>query len=104
MFDQMHVASTHPFLATLLAQPDFQAGLCEGRETFQEGMFEDDHEKAWTEEEIIELVEGEVSGEHYRRERLIDRALGYPSLSYMHHLGFVMSYLNQALAHKEGRQ
>jgi hypothetical protein len=77
-----------------------QAGLRDGQQIFQEGMFWEYHEKAWTEDDIIQFLGEELSEKAYRREQLIDQAMGQLSLSYLHHLGFTISYLDQALAAK----
>ncbi|MBV9705805.1 MAG: hypothetical protein JO125_00165 [Chloroflexi bacterium] len=98
MSDQMHDLPALPVLSALLAHPEVQAGLLSGQEAFQDGLFHEDHEHAWTEQDMIRFVEGELSGKQYRREQRIDQALGYPSLSYLHHLGFAISYLSQTLA------
>jgi hypothetical protein len=61
-------------------------------------MFWEDHEKAWTEDDIIQFIGEELSEKAYRREQRIDQAMGQPSLSYLHYLGFTISYIDQALA------
>ncbi|HYU73132.1 MAG TPA: hypothetical protein VEL31_10680 [Ktedonobacteraceae bacterium] len=63
-------------------------------------MFCEDRDKAWNEDAIVQFVGEELSERKYRREQRIDQAMGYLSLSYLHHLGFVISYLDQALAAK----
>ena len=98
MSDQMHDQPVVLVLSALLAHPEVQAGLLSGQEAFQDGLFDEEHEHAWTEKDIIQFVEGELSSKRYRREQRIDQALGYPSLSYLHHLGFAISYLSQTLA------
>jgi hypothetical protein len=96
--DHMHVATVVPFLPALLEHADFQAGVRAGQQAFQGGMFWEDHEKAWTEDEIIQFLGEELSEKAYRREQRIGQAMGQPSLSYLHHLGFTISYLDLALA------
>jgi hypothetical protein len=98
--DSMPVATVPSFLSALLAHSDFREGMHAGQSCFQEGLFWDDHEKTWTEDEIIEFVSEELSVELYRREQCIETVMGPPSLSYLHHLGFTISYLDQALAAK----
>ena len=98
--DHMQVSTVLPFLPTLLSHPDFQKGMRDGVQAFQEGLFWEDHEKAWTEDEIIAFIGEELSEKRYRREQHIDQVMGQPSLSYLHHLGFTISYLDQALAAK----
>ena len=98
--DCMQVSPVLPFLPAIREHPDFQKGLCAGQQAFQEGMFWDDHEKAWTEDDIIEFVAEESSEMKYRREQRIDRVMGCSSPSYLHRLGFTISYLDQALAAK----
>ena len=100
MLDQrnpVQVPAVPPFLPALLKHPNFQEGVRDGVQAFQEGMFYEDHEKAWTEDEIIAYVTEELSEEMYRREQSIDQIMGYSSPSYLHHLGFTISYLDQAL-------
>jgi hypothetical protein len=101
MLDQLshvQVSTVLPFLSALLKHPDFQEGMRDGVQTFQEGMFWEDHEKAWTEDEIIAFIGEELSEEKYRREQRIDQVMGESPLSYLHHLGFTICYLDQALA------
>jgi hypothetical protein len=103
MLDQYnHTQTIPPFpLSTLLAHPDVQDGLRTGALIFQEGFFEEDHEKAWNEQDIIQFVNQELSVEVRRRELIAEQILGGPSLSYLHHLGFALGYLDQALRNKE---
>lgn len=96
--DQMQVSTVVPFLPSLLEPPDFREGLRDGQQISQEGMCSEDHEKAWTEDDIIQFIGEELSEKTYRREQRIDQVVEQPLLSYLHHLGFVISYLNQALA------
>jgi hypothetical protein len=96
--DHMQVSTVLPFLPALLSHPDFQEGMRDGVQTFQEGMFWEDHEKAWTEDQIIAFVTEELSERKYQREQRIDQVMGESPLSYLHHLGFTISYLDQALA------
>ena len=101
MLDQLNyvqVSTVFPFLPALLSHPDFQEGVRDGVQTFQEGLFWEDHEKTWTEEEIIAFIGEELSERKYRREQHIDQVMGETSLSSLHHLGFAISYLDQALA------
>lgn len=98
--NHVQVSPVLHFLPALRLYPDFQEGVRDGARAFQEGMFWEDHEKAWTEDEIIAFIGEELSEEMYRREQSIDQVMGYSSLSYVHHLGFTISYLNQALAAK----
>src|SRR5579884_442440 len=93
--------ATSPHLSTLLAHPDVQDGLRAGVQTFQERMFEEYHEKAWTEQDIIRFINHELSAKVYQRQQKIEQALGGPFLSYLHHLGFALGYLDQALRNKE---
>src|SRR6267142_5391687 len=95
------VVTVPSFLSALLAYSDFREGMHAGQTCFQEGLFWDDHEKAWTEDEIITFVTEELNVEQYRREQRIETVMGPPSLSYLHHLCFTISYLDQALAAKE---
>ncbi|MBV9688180.1 MAG: hypothetical protein JO202_00545 [Ktedonobacteraceae bacterium] len=96
MSDQMQ--PTVPVLSALLAHAEVQAGLRSGQEAFQDGLFDQDHEHAWTEQEIIQFVDSELSSKRYRREQRIDQALGSPTLSSLHRLGFIISSLSQTLA------
>jgi hypothetical protein len=98
--DSMQRATVLPFLPALLEHPDFQAGLRDGWQTFQEGMFWEDQGKVWTEDDIIQFIGEELSEKTYRREQCIEQVMGHPSLSYLHHLGFAISYLDQALARR----
>lgn len=61
-------------------------------------MFWEDHEKAWTEDDIIAFITQELSEARYRRGQCFDQMMGHIPLSYLHHLGFAISYLDRALA------
>ncbi|MBV9689833.1 MAG: hypothetical protein JO202_08985 [Ktedonobacteraceae bacterium] len=93
-----HMPDFPAVLSTFLEHAEVQAGLRSGQEAFQDGLFDQDHEHAWTEQDIIQFVDSELSGEQYRREQRIDQALGSPTLSSLHRLGFVISSLSQTLA------
>jgi len=90
-------------LTALLDHPEFQEGLRNGQETFEAGMFADDHEKAWTEEDIIQFIDEELSQHVYRQEQLVGRVMNWSIPSYLSHLGFTVSYLALALAEKAGQ-
>jgi len=100
MADQPFVS----ILTTLLTQPDFQEGIQEGIVTFEEGMFAEDLEKAWTEDDIIEFVDSELSKQVYRRSQLTGRVLNWSIPPYLTHLGFTFSYLALILATKANQQ
>jgi hypothetical protein len=79
MLDQRQVTPiTIPVLSALLEHPDVQEGLRNGQECFREGMFHEDHEKAWAEEDILQFVEEELSRKRYRREQRIGQVMGNP--------------------------
>lgn len=87
-----------PALSALLAHPEFQAGVRDGQQTFQDGLFWDDHEYPWTEQERIAFVTKEVSAKQHRKEHRLSLAMGEPPIPYLHRLGFVIGYLDQELA------
>jgi len=91
-------------LTTLLNHPEFQEGLQDGLATFEERMFEEDLQKAWTEDDIIEFVDGELSKQIYRRVQLVGRVLHWSIPPYLTHLGFTISYLALILAAKTGQE
>jgi len=91
-------------LTTLLNQPDFQEGVQEGIATFEEGMFDEDFEKAWTEDDIIEFVDSELSKQVYRRTQLTGRVLNWSIPPYLTHLGFTISYLALILSANQQQQ
>src|SRR5260370_35035656 len=84
--EQMQMSPVISFLPALLKHTDFQEGLQEGQQSFQDVVFPEDHEKAWTEEEIIELVEWEVTDKRYLGEQRINQAMGKSPLSCTHDL------------------
>jgi hypothetical protein len=98
MLDQMQIASVIPSLSALLAHPEFQAGVRDGQQSFQDGLFWDDHEHPWTEQKRIDFVTKEVSAKQHHKEQRLSLAMGEPPISYLHRLGFVMGYLDQELA------
>jgi len=100
----MHDQHFMSVLSTLLDLPEFQEGLQDGQQTFEEGMFEEDHEKAWTEDDIIEFVDGELSKQIYRRVQLVGRVMGWSLPSYLTHLGFTVSYLALILGEQAQKQ
>ena len=89
-----------PFLSTLLEHTDFQEGIHDGIQAFQTGLFTEDHHKVWTEDEMITFVMEEISETRYRNSYELEEAIGLVPLSYLHHLGFTIGYLDQALATK----
>lgn len=93
-----------PVLTTLLDHPEFQEGLQEGMATFVEGMFEEDFEKAWTKDDIIEFVDSELSKAVYRRSQRVGQAFGWSMPSYLMHLGYTMSYLALMLSAKANQK
>lgn len=76
---------------------DFHAGYRDGIQAFQEGIFFPEHAKVWSEDDIIQLVETELSGTLYRQQKRYEAITGRPTLSYLHHLGFIVGYLHVAL-------
>jgi len=91
-------------LTTLLNLPEMQEGLHNGVAAFEEGMFASDLEKAWTEDDIIELVNDELSESVYRQTQLVGGALDWSMPPYLTHLGFTLSYLALVLATKANQQ
>jgi len=79
MSDQLFLS----VLTTLLNHPAFLEGLQEGIVTFEAGMFEEVLEKAWTEDDIIEFVDNEVSKAVYQQMQRAWRALGWSILPYL---------------------
>jgi hypothetical protein len=77
--------------------PDFQEGFKEGVQAFREGIYFPEDNHAWSEEDIIRFVQRELSGTQYKRDKCINTAFGIEHLTYLHHLGFVVGYIHQAL-------
>jgi hypothetical protein len=100
MADQLLVA----ILTTLLNQPNFHEGIREGILTFEEGMFAEDLDKAWTEDDIIEFVDSELSKQVYQRTQLTGRVMNWEIPPYLTHLGFTFSYLALILSAKANQQ
>jgi len=100
MADQPFVS----ILTTLLNHHEFQEGVREGIITFEEGMFAEDLEKAWTEDDIIEFVDSELSKQVYRRSQLTGRVLNWSIPPYLTHLGFTISYLALILSAKANQE
>lgn len=82
---------------TTTTHPDFQDGLQEGMQAFLDGVFYPEHCKVWTEDDIIALVNEELSGSKYRYQKRFEELMGRSSLSYSHNLGFIMGYVQSAL-------
>lgn len=100
----MSVQPLSSVLTTLLNHPEFQEGLKEGLDTFEEGMFEEDLEKAWTEDDIIEFVDSKLSKQVYRHSQLVGRVMNWKIPPYLTHLGFTFSYLALVLSAKANQQ
>ncbi len=77
--------------------PDIQQGLLEGEQAFKEGIFAPEHDKVWSENDIITFVSEQLSASQYRYQRRYEELTGQIPLSYLHHIGFVLGYINQAL-------
>jgi hypothetical protein len=112
MFDHMQVSqlvSSLPVeslfepttLSTLLACSDFRDGLEFGQRIFQEEYEDDPDQVPQTEEALVFFVDWELSAQMYRREKDLDRHFKTLPLSYVHHIGFVMGYLNQLMATRQ---
>ncbi|MBE3561656.1 MAG: hypothetical protein IMW89_20895 [Ktedonobacteraceae bacterium] len=100
MDDQFQKLPRHELLAALLEDGDFWEGLQLGYQAFQDRLYSEFQERRWTQKDLITFVERELSGKLYRREEYIARLNGWLCHSYLYVLGFVLAYLNQALAAK----
>lgn len=98
MSDQIQVASVVSSLSTLLSLPEVQEGMRDGIEAFRDRLFYEDHSIAWDEKQVARFVSRELSNRIYQRGCRLDQAMGWPSLSYFHQIGFALGYLDQALA------
>ncbi len=85
-------------LSALLACPDFRDGLEFGQRICQEEFEEDPAQVPQTEEALVCFVNTELSSQMYQRGKLFEQLLGGSTLSYVHHLGFVIGYLNHLMA------
>ncbi len=96
MLDQMQVTTVIPSLSALLAHPEFQQGLADGRSE----RFLDSYEDApLTEEEMIEEVEGNLSRRAIEREKKLCRMYGWEPSSYLYTLGCVIGIIDQGLTY-----
>jgi hypothetical protein len=84
-------------LSALLACSDFRDGLEFGQRVFQEEYEDDPAQVPQTEEAFVFFVNWELSTQMYRREKDLDRHFRTLPLSYVHHIGFVVGYLNQLI-------
>jgi hypothetical protein len=95
MLDQMQEESVMPLLSALLAHPEFQAGVCEGQEVFEES-----YEPApLTEEEMIEEVEMNLSQRVTERSRAVCQYHGWDPSSYLYNLGVVIGTIGKGLSY-----
>ena len=95
MLEQKQVSSVVPSLSALLAHPDFQEGLKEGRASFS-----DSYEAApLSEEEMIEEVEMNVSRRITMRSFYLCSVYGWEASSYLYNLGVVLGTIDEGLAH-----
>jgi Helix-turn-helix domain len=109
MLDQMQVSQLVPsvsleplletdLLSALLTCPDFRDGLEFGQRICQEEYEEDPAQVPQTEEALVCFVNTELSTQMYCREKVLDRHFKTHPLSYLHHIGFVVGYLNHLMA------
>ncbi|MBE3558489.1 MAG: hypothetical protein IMW89_04600 [Ktedonobacteraceae bacterium] len=99
MTDQAHeAAQLGAFLAALLEQPDFREGPLRAYEAFENHVFEEFHERKWTEKELIGFAGERLSAKFYRKDCRMALIYELPVYSYLHHIGFVMGYLDRAYA------
>ncbi len=87
-------------LSALLACPDFRNGLEFGQRICQEEYEEDPAQVPQTEEALVCFVNWELSSQMYQRGKLFEHLFGGSTLSYVHHIGFVVGYLNHLMARR----
>jgi hypothetical protein len=85
-------------LSALLTCPDFRDGLERGQRLSQEEYEDDPAQVPQTEEALVAFVNWELSTQMYRREKIFEQLVGGSKLSYVHHIGFVVGYLNHLMA------
>ncbi len=95
MFDQMQVTPVVPLLSALLENPEFQKGLANGRERFDENY----EEAPLTEEEMVDEVEMNLSRRITERCKKLARVMGDEPSSYFYLLGFVVGTIDKGLTY-----
>jgi len=96
MLDQMQAAYPFPFLAALLADPEF----CEGLQDAPQ-MFVDFDESLATEAEMIEVVERNLTCRVRTQDRQFCQLTNSDPPSYLYALGFVLGMINEGCSHAQ---
>jgi hypothetical protein len=96
MLDQRQTAHPFPFLAALLADPEF----CEGLQDAPQ-MFIDFDESAATEAEMIAVVERNLTNSVRTRDRQFCQLTDTEPTSYLYALGFVLGMINEGCSHAQ---
>jgi hypothetical protein len=94
--DTTNTSTIVPLLSALLAHPDFAEGVRMANEWFFDHY---DEEAPLSEEDMIEQVETNLSRRVTERGKQIDRVMGWESLSYLHHLGYVLGTIDKGLSY-----
>jgi hypothetical protein len=94
MLNQMQVSTVIHSLSALLEHPDFQKGIEFGRDMY----YDLEYESMLTEEEMITLVEDELSRRARRRDARNAQLMDDKPLPFLLHLGVVVGVIDQALA------
>jgi hypothetical protein len=90
----MQVATIIPSLTALLEHPEFQQGL----EAAHEEFLGDYEPTSLTENEMIDIVETNLSRRITERDRVISRIDG-ASYSYLYNLGYTFGIINEGLTY-----
>jgi len=96
MLDQRQTAHPFPFLAALLAHPEF----CEGLQDAPQ-MFVDFDESLATEAELIEVVERNLISRVRAQDRQFCQLTNTEPASYLYALGFVLGMINEECSHAQ---
>ncbi len=96
MLDQAQAQTATTPTLLLLQDPSFLEGFTDGRLACQENAYGDDRQ--WDESDIIRFIRKEISFQMRKRERSLDIATGDETLPIIHHVGFVMGYLDGVLS------
>jgi len=106
MLDQMQVRLLYPLspvietFGGLFATPDFRNVFEASLQASQEDAEND--EVPHSEDEVIFFVAQELSAHTYQRGKQFCQMFGDPPLPYLHHIGFVVGYLNEMMLTGKG--